>query len=164
MVIDLGILSIKLDVLVFQILNILLLLRIIRKLFGDTIVEQIAHFRKTKQEMLEADQALKKLAEQAQDMKEEIVNDGKKQKEEIIQHAHQVASHKEKEILEQAEHKAKNIIAQAQAKSQQMEEELKENYTHMVKTTAWSMVKKIFEKNPKAQETYVQTLVDEFQW
>jgi hypothetical protein len=75
MVIDLGILSIKLDVLVMQIINIRLLLRIIRKAFGDTIVAQIAHFRDTKKRLADADSTLKQIITEAEKARQEIISE-----------------------------------------------------------------------------------------
>jgi len=161
MVIDLGILSIKVDVLIIQIINIFLLLWIIRKAFGDTIVEQIAHFRETRLQLSNADKMLKENIEKAQLIKEEIVNEGLSQKKEIIQSAQVLASLKEKEIIEQAENTAKSIITQAEAKTRQMEIELKDSYLHMVKSSAWTMVKKIFENDPIAQDTYIKKVIND---
>lgn len=161
MVIDLGILSIKVDVLIFQIINILLLLWIIRKAFGDTIVNQIAHFRETKKKLADAEVTLKHIISEAEKTRQEIVNEWKLTKEQIITQAHLSAQYKEKEIIEYAEHKAKDIINQAQVKANTMEAEIKENYSHLIKQSAGAMVKKIFQKNPQAQEIYIKEVMQE---
>lgn len=158
MVIDLGILSIKVDVLIFQIINIMLLLWIIRKAFGDTIVDQIAHFRDTRKKMAEADLTLEELIADAEKEKQKIISDGIVTKEKIISEAHVLAQTKEKEILDQANTKAKHIVKQANAKAHEIENEIKDNYTHLVKQSAWSIVKKLFENNPEAQQEYMKTV------
>lgn len=160
MVIDLGILSIKVDVLIFQIINIIILLWIIRKAFGDTIVKQIEHFRDTRKQLADADITLKKIIDEAEQTKKEIIQEGKQTKEEIITHAHLTASNKEKELILQAEQKARELVNQATIKTQLMEEELKENYTHMVTQSAGAMVKKIFENDDQAQELYIKKAIE----
>lgn len=161
MVIDLGILSIKVDVLIFQIINIMLLLWIIRKAFGDTIVDQIAHFRDTRKKMADADATLKALVTEAENIKQEIIWDGRAMKETIISQAYITAQTKEKEIMEQAEQKAKYILEQAKVKADSMETEIKENYSYLVKQSAWSMVKKLFENDSTAQEAYMKVVIQD---
>lgn len=160
MVIDLGILSIKVDVLIIQIINIYLLFWIIKKAFGDTIVEQIAHFRDTRKKLSEADKKLKKVLSEAELTKQEIILEWKQIKEQIITNAHQLAQHKEKEILDQAERKAKEMVNQAMVKWIQIEQEIKDNYTHLLKESAWIMIKKVFEQDPQAQEAYLKIVTD----
>lgn len=161
MVIDLGILSIKVDVLIIQIINIMLLLWIIRKAFGDTIVAQIAHFRDTRKKLSEADVELKKIITEAEKTRQQIISEWKSTKEQIITQAHHLAQSKEKELIEQAERRAKDIIAQAQVKSLQMESEIKEHYASLIKQSAWAMLKKIFQKNPQAQDAYIKEVMQE---
>lgn len=73
MIIDLGPLTIKVDVLIVQLINLAILFWIFKKLFGDTLVKEIA---KRKEMTLKLEQAHKEydaLIAQAHSEKEELL-------------------------------------------------------------------------------------------
>ena len=136
MIIDLGPLTIKLDVLVVQIINVAILFFLFKKLFWDTLIEEISKRRAMTTKLEQADK--------------------------LVTEAQELAKQEQEKILSKAAHEAHTIVEKAQKEAAAQKRDFENSFEQGVKQSAFAMVKKLFASNSKASETYVSGLVDEF--
>jgi F0F1-type ATP synthase membrane subunit b/b' len=154
--------TIKLDVLLVQIIHIVLLFWIFRKLIGNSLAHALLE-RKNKVERLEhADAEYERILVEAQEAADAAIKAGVQRKEEIIAEAINIAKKREDEILLLAEKQAKAIQDAAVQKTLDIEKELKEGFIDGVKRTTKLVVNKLIKDDVALQNSYIDGLVNEF--
>lgn len=162
MIIDLGPLTIKLDVLVVQIINVSILFYFFKKLFGDTLIEEIAKRRAMTLKLEQADKEYASLIADAHAQKEQILAEALAHKKWVVAEAEDLAKQKKEEILAKASSEAKFLLDKAAKDAESQKQDMAKGFEQGVKQTALVMVKKLFTNNKQASTTYVTGLVDEF--
>lgn len=81
--------------------------------------------------------------------------DANTSKKSIIDEATIIAKNKADELIDQAKNKADSILSTAQVQAVSLKSELEDQYEHMVKFTAGSYLKKIFDDDPELQSVYL---------
>ncbi len=161
MIIPLWPLSIKLDVLVVQIINVLILFFIFRKLFGKTLVEEIQKRKDLTKKLQTAETEYDALIAKAYQEKEGILSEALSHKQHLIQEALSLAEDVKKQTIAKAETQAQDIIAKAQRETVAAKQELMAQYESGVKKTASLVVEKIFHTNTAVQESYIDMITKE---
>lgn len=154
--------TIKLDVLLVQILHVIILLWIFRKIIGTSLTEALLDRKKKIHKLQHADEVYQEMITKAQEEANEIVKEGVQRKEALIAEGSQLAQKKYDQILADAEHKAQRMVEEAMLKAESLQRELKDSYVEGVKKTAQLVVNKIFQDDVSLQDTYLQKLVEEF--
>lgn len=162
MIIDLGPLTIKLDVLLVQIINVAILFYFFKKLFGDTLIEEIAKRREMTLKLEQADKEYAALLAEASSKKDEILNDALSHKNKLIEEAKKIAEQEKERILLSAKNEADTVLLKAKKDADMKSRDLDNHFIDWVKITALSLVKKLFASKKDIQESYLQWLVDEF--
>ena len=161
MIIPLWPLSIKLDVLIVQIINVLILLYMFKKLFWKALVEEIQQRKALTKKLQNADAEYDALITKANAEKEEIIATAMAHKQHVMQEAMLVAEETKKNAIAKAEMQAQEIIEKAQKDTNTAREELLDHYESWIKQTAMQVVQKIFHNNTDVQEKYIDILVKE---
>lgn len=162
MIIDLGILTIKVDVLVVQIINIALLLLFFKKMIGNTLSEEVEKRKAMTIKLEQADKEYASLISEATEQKEKILEEALAHKKKLVSEATELAKQEQEKILEKASQDAHLIVEKAKKEAESQKRDFENNFEQWVKKSAFAMVKKLFTWNSKASETYVSGLVDEF--
>ena len=162
MIIDLGILTIKVDVLIVQIINIALLLMFFKKMIGNTLTEEVEKRKAMTLKLEQADKEYASLIAEATEKKEQILDEALAHKKKLVTEAQELAKQEQEKILGKATHEAHTIIEKAQKEAAAQKRDFENSFEQGVKQSAFAMVKKLFASNSKASETYVSGLVDEF--
>lgn len=162
MIVELWPLTIKVDVLIVQLINLAILFFIFKKLFGDTLVKEIAKRKEMTKRLEQADEEYNILINKAQEEKNAILEEALAKKNDILKEAKELADQQKAKTIEQAQQDAKNIITQANQEAELKSRDLESHFVQGVKTTALAMVKKLFSSNKNLQESYIEGLVEEF--
>lgn len=162
MIIDLGILTIKVDVLIVQIINITLLLLFFKKMIGNSLTKEVEKRKELTKRLEQADEEYNILINKAQEEKNALLEEALEKKNDILKEAKELAEQHKAKTIEQAQKDAKNIINQANQEAELKSRDLESHFVQGVKTTALAMVKKLFTSNKNLQESYVEGLVEEF--
>lgn len=162
MIIDLGPLTIKLDVLFVQIINVALLFYFFKKLFGDTLIEEIAKRRSLTLKLEQADKEYDALLSDAAAQKDAILAEALAHKKKLIEEAKNLAAQEKDKIILKAKTDADSIIAKAQKDAELQSRDLNLNFVQWVKSAAAAVVKKLFSHKNDIQESYIEELVTEF--
>ncbi len=162
MIIDLGILTIKVDVLVVQIINISLLLMFFRSIIGNTLAQEVEKRKAMTKKLEQADKEYDSLLADATAKKEEILGEALAHKKKLLDEAKELALQEKEKILLKANNEAEMIIDKAKKDSEIQSRDLDSNFVQGVKSASVSLVKKIFANKKDIQESYLQGLVEEF--
>ena len=162
MIIDLGPLTIKLDVLVVQIVNVAILFWLFKKLFGDTLLKEIAKRREMTAKLEQADKEYASLIAEASAKKEQIIEEALAHKKKLIDEAKEIATQEKEKLLMKANEEAEWIVEKANKEAELKSRDLDSNFIQWVKNTALTVVKKLFASKKDIQEWYVKGLVEEF--
>lgn len=162
MIIDLGILTIKVDVLIVQIINIALLLWFFKSLIGNSLALEVEKRRLMTKKLEQADQEYESLIAKANAEKDLILDDALSHKKSVLIEAAELANKQKQQILDKAESEAKKILDKAESESLSKSRDLETHFASGVKQAALSVVKKIFASKKDTQEAYLSWLVDEF--
>ena len=161
MIIPLGPLTIKLDVLVVQIINIALLLFLFKKLFGDAIVTEIKNRKELMSKISNADDEYKKIIDTAHEEKMKLIEEGKIHKAHLLQEAKTIAAQTEQSLKAKANDEAQAILVAAEKKAQSYKTQIDNDFIHAVKETAKTVVKKLINTDKEIQSQYLDQLVSE---
>ena len=161
MIIPLWPLSIKVDVLIVQIINVLILFFMFKKLFGKTLVDEIKKRKSLTKKLQSADIEYEALIAKAHTEKEAIIADALTHKQHLIQEAVLLAEEAKKQAIAKADAQAAEIIEKAQRDTSAAKQELLSHYEAWVKQTTMQVVEKIFHDNTQLQEKYIDLLVKE---
>ena len=162
MIIDLGPLTIKLDVLVVQIINVAILFYLFKKLFGDTLIEEIAKRREMTRKLEQADKEYASLIAQAHVQKDAILDEALAHKKALLAEANELANKQKQQIIAKAEKDAALIAEKAEKEAALKSRDLEQHFALGVKNTAFTLIKKLFHSKKDVQESYLSGLVDEF--
>lgn len=117
------------------------------------------------EELKKADNAayvFDEMVQKAEEEKHKILAEVAHHKESLIQEAVQVAHKKQESILEDAAKKAKIIVDEATQKIDSLEKQLKDGFIEWVKATTKLVVNKLVKEDVAVQNTYIDSLVNEF--
>lgn len=162
MIIDLGILTIKVDVLIVQIINIALLLIFFKKMIGNTLAEEVEKRKAMTLKLEQADKEYASLIAEASTKKEEIIEEALAHKRKLLEEAKEIASQEKEKTLLKANKEAELIVEKANKEAELKSRDLDSNFIQWVKNTALTVVKKLFASKKDIQEWYVKGLVEEF--
>lgn len=162
MIIDLGILTIKVDVLIVQIINIALLLMFFKKLIGNTLAEEVEKRKAMTHKLEKAEQEYDALIAEATAKKEAILAEALAHKKSVVAESVELAKQEGDKILAKATAEAKLLLDKAAKDAANEKKALEQHFEFGVKQSALAMVKKLFSSNKQASDTYVSGLVDEF--
>ena len=109
-----------------------------------------------------ADRVYQEMLGKAEQEKQHIIDEALTHKQTILEEAKILAEKRDHELLESTKIQAENILHEAHKKAEQIESQLKEWFIDGVKRTAYTVVKKLFQKDVSLDEKYVETLVHEF--
>lgn len=162
MIIDLGPLTIKLDVLIIQFINIGILLYLFNKLFGETLIAEIAERRAMTRKLEQAEKEYAALLAEANAQKDAIIKEALEHKKSIIEEASRLAKNERAAIVEKAKQEADLIVLKAQRDAEAQKKDIEQKFEQWVKSTAVAMLKKLFASNKQVSDMYIAWLVDEF--
>lgn len=145
-----------------QLLNLILFFWLFKYLFGWKIIWELQERKKLISKLQNAEQEYGAIVKNAQDTAAALLVEANDRKKAIIDDATAIAKQKTEELIAQATNKADSIAQQAIIQANALEYDLKENYEVMVKTTAGSYLKKIFDKEPELQSAYVDKITKGF--
>jgi F0F1-type ATP synthase membrane subunit b/b' len=128
MIIDLGPLTIKLDVLIVQIINVLILFYLFNKLFGKELLAEIAERRAMTRRLEQAEKEYASLIAQAHAEKDAIINDALEHKKSLLDEASRLAKRERDEIVEKAIKDAERIVLQAQQDIESQKKDIERNF------------------------------------
>ncbi len=159
--IPLGPLTIKIDVLIVQIINIAILIFLFKKLFGDAIIAEIKTRKELMHKLSNADGEYKAIIEEGNKEKAKLIEEGKTHKSHLMQEATVAAKKTEEALVAKAQEQAQTIVTNAESKLQVMEKNLMNDFESSVKQTAKMVVKKLIKSDKDIQSAYLDTLVKE---
>jgi F0F1-type ATP synthase membrane subunit b/b' len=161
MIIDLWPLSIKIDVLIVQIINVAILLYIFKKLFGKTLEQEIAKRRELTRKLQSAEVEYNAVIAQATHEKEVMLAEATEHKKHLLVEATALAQKQRESILTEANTQANRIMQKAEQEAAVLRHDLEKNRENSIKQTAGMIVKNIFKKDVSLQQEYVDMLIKE---
>lgn len=139
-----------------QALNLLLFFAIFYFGFAKSIVASLQSRKDLIKKLQFADQEYQTIIGNANQASKEIIDEANSSKKSMIEEAQMLAKQKADEIIWTASNKAESIVSDAKVQANSLESEIKSNYESLVKTTAGSYLKKIFDKEPDLQSAYIK--------
>ncbi len=143
-----------------QALNLLIFFAIFYFGFAKSIVNSLQSRKDLIKKLQFADQEYETIIENATQASKEIIEEANMSKKAMIEEAQMLAKQKADEILASASNKAESLVSDAKVQANLLESEIKSNYESLVKTTAGSYLKKIFDKEPDLQSAYIKKISD----
>ncbi len=153
--------SIRIDILITQIANFLLLFFVTKRLFGDKFVKSIEERKKLIKKLKNADDEYIRLIELARKESDNIISKANKQKESIIEEGKTLAEQERKLAIELGNTQKDLIIQEAQQKSEKMLNTSQEQRINSVVETAKLVVKKIFNSQKELKDAYLELITAE---
>jgi F-type H+-transporting ATPase subunit b len=153
--------TIKLDVLLVQLLHIAILFWIFKKYISVPLTELLLERRNNLDKIANADADYAKSLAEAKAKADVIVQEGLKHKQSIIEEATLTAQKKADELLASANKQAGNITESASKQAETMKVELQNSWMDGVKQTAEVVVKRLFNKDVALNKEYLDMLVKE---
>lgn len=145
-----------------QLLNIGIFFFFFIKFAGNAISKQIQSRIEKEKKLAQADEEYVRLIADAELKKKEILDEALTHKNQIVGEGKALAEQEQHKIMEQATRDAKNLLEKAAQDAEMKWRDLDAHFEQGVKTTALSVVKKLFASKKDLQEWYLNTLVDEF--
>lgn len=142
-----------------QALNLLIFFSIFYFGFAKKIVDSLSERKSLIAKLQNADNEYKTIVSNAESAAKEIIWEANTMKKGILDEANMLAKQKSDVTLEEAEQRAWSILQTAQVQAKTLEQDLKNNYETMVKTTAGSYLKKIFDNEPDMQTSYLEKVI-----
>ena len=153
--------SIRIDILITQIANFLLLFFVTKRLFGDKFVKSIEERKKLIKKLKNADDEYIRLIELARKESDNIISKANKQKESIIEEGKTLAEQERKLAIELGNTQKDLIIQEAQQKSEKMLNTSQEQRINSVVETTKLVVKKIFNSQKELKDAYLELITAE---
>jgi F0F1-type ATP synthase membrane subunit b/b' len=147
---------------VVQIVNIALFFFLFIKFAGNAISKALDEKIQKEKKLADADNEYTRLMAEAQFNKERLLEEALFHKQQLISEAKELAHQERLRVLEQANCEAKLIIDKAIQEAELKWRDLDSHFVQGVKTTAYSIIKKLFSSQKDIQESYLNILVDEF--
>jgi len=153
--------SLKIDVLLIQIVNVLILFWIFKKFIGDTLTREITERQSLIKKLEAADEEYEKRIAEAEKKAAAIFAHAKEEKKNLIQEGKELWEKRQQEAIEAATLEANKIRKDAEEKASKTEADLEKNFESSVKQTAFMVIKKLFNEKKDLQEEYVTKLIQE---
>ena len=147
---------------VIQILNIAVFFFFFVKFAGNAISKAIQDKIDKEKKLADADSEYIRLIADAEQHKKSLLDEALAHKNQIVAEGKALAEQEQQKILEQATRDAKIIVDKATQDADLKGRDLDAHFEQGVKTTALSVVKKLFASQKNMQEGYLNSLVDEF--
>lgn len=154
--------TLKLDVLIVQIIHIAILFWIFKKIIGDSLANALTERKDLMKKLEHAEDVFKQRIKDAEEEAEKIIQEGLNKKVSIIAEAGAVATKRQQEILDEASRKAESVLHDAEKRAQALSDDLEKNFTDGLKKTAVSVVKKLIWGNKELENAYLDSVVKEF--
>jgi|GEM_PF-1003597 len=151
-------LGIKLDVLVAQIINLIILFLVFKYFVGNKLSAALQERKAKLLKLEEAEEAYAELIAQANTERDVMIADASQSKKNMIEEAKQLAEAKKAEIISLAQQEAATIKAKADQAQKAQSDELYSNFESMVKSTAAAALKKLIPGKTDAHQSYVQEI------
>lgn len=145
-----------------QLANIALFFFLFIKFAWNQISKALDEKIQKEKKLADADNEYARLMADAQSHKERLLDEALSHKKQLVSEAKELAEQEKTKILEQANRDAQIIIDKASHEAELKWRDLDAHFVEGVKTTAQSIVKKLFSSQKDVQESYLNTLVDEF--
>lgn len=142
-----------------QAANLIIFFLVFKYFFAKKIVDGLMGRKDLIAKLQHAEDEYRTIVNNAESAAKEIIWDAQQSKRSIIDEAAVLAKQKADEILAEAGNKADSIVETATVWVKSIENDLKNNYETMVKTTAGSYLKKIFDAEPDMQNAYMEKVV-----
>lgn len=143
-----------------QAVNLIIFFLIFKYFFAKKIVDGLSERKDLIAKLQNADEEYKTIVTSAESAAKEIIWEANTMKKEIIDEANMLAKQKAEALIWEAELKAWNMLKTTEVQIKGLEQDLKDNYEIMVKTTAGSYLKKIFDKEPDMQSAYLEKVIN----
>lgn len=147
---------------VFQMLNIAIFFFFFIKFAGNAISKSIQDKIDKEKKLADADAEYARLIADAQEQKKVLLDEALTHKNQLVAEGKALADTEYKKIVEQATRDSKNILDKAVQDAELKGRDLDAHFEQGVKSTALSVIKKLFASDKKLQEGYLDSLVDEF--
>lgn len=138
-----------------QAINLIIFFCIFYFWFAKKISDWLSDRKELIKKLQTADEEYQSIVKNAERAAKEIILDANTSKKSIIDEATIIAKNKADELIDQAKNKADSILSTAQVQAVSLKSELEDQYEHMVKFTAGSYLKKIFDDDPELQSVYL---------
>ena len=135
--------TLKLDVLIVQIIHIAILFFFFKKIIGDSLANALTERKDLMKKLEHAEDVFKQRIKDADEEAEKIIQEGLNKKISIIAEAGAVATKRQQEMLDEASRKAEGVLHDAEKRAKALSDDLEKNFTDGLKKTAVSLVKKL---------------------
>ncbi len=159
MLIPLWPLTIKLDVLFVQIVNVFLLLFIFKKLFGDILLREILEKKQLIQKLKNTQVEYNQIIADAESKKLDILHAAYQEKNDILSEAKVIWEKNKQHLIAQGQEEAWTIIENAQQHSKKMEKTLLESWESDLKHSTAIVVKKLIHTDKELQSQYLGSII-----
>ncbi len=154
--------TLKLDVLIIQIINIGILFWLFKKLIGGFLIQEIKERKDLMKKLEHAEDAFKQRMREAEEEAEKIIQESLDKKTSIIAEAGAIATKRQQEMLDEASRKAQSVLNDAEKRAKAFNDDLEKNFVDGVKKTTMSVVKKLVHGNKELESAYLDSVVNEF--
>lgn len=154
--------TLKLDVLLIQILHIVILFWIFKKIIGDSLANALMERKWLMHKLEHAEEVFKQRIKEAEEEAEKIRQEALANKISIIAEAGIVAAKKQEQILDDASRKAEDLLNDAEKRAKALGDDLEKNFVDGVKKTAITVVKKLINNSKELENAYLESIVKEF--
>lgn len=153
--------NIKLDVLLVQIVHVLILFWVFKKLIWNSLTDALQNRKSLMSKLLDADKVYEQALTDAQQKADEIIQDWMQHRNKLIEEGKLLAEQKAEEVIEKARHDADSLIAKIKADEDQMRRDLEENFAMWVRRTTEVVVKKLLKEDTALKNEYMDQLIKE---
>ena len=153
--------DIKLDLLIAQIINFLVIFFIFKHFLWNKIVAEIEKRKILLQKIKNAEDEYKNIIQTANGEASEIINKALDHKSAILEESKKIADQDKVRIIDAANKKAEEIYDQTKISWEKLKKELTDSWEEWVKSTAKLVVKKLFEDDVKLQDGYISKIIKE---
>lgn len=153
--------TIKLDVLIIQIINIGILYWLLKKFVANMLVSYIQEKREQMRKLHDAQSVYQEYVDQGEAQKAKLIEEGKTHKQHLMQEATTVVEQAKEKMMEKAQHDADAVVKKAHDQVKVLEKDLADNREKSVKHTAQLVVKKLFKQDRELQSQYLDSIISE---
>lgn len=153
--------SLKLDVLLIQLINIWILFFLFKKFAWTMLTNEIKRRKALIKKLESATAEYDKMIKEAKEQSHIIIEEGKTKRDELIAYAESVWEKRKEELIQSGHLKADTILDQAKAKAVLMSQEIEKSFVDSVKVVANATIKKIFWEKKDLQDEYINNIINE---
>lgn len=153
--------TIKLDVLIVQIINIGILFYIFKKFLGKPLAQEIKRRRNLMDQLHNAQHEYQVMIDQANNEKESIISDALKHKNHLLEQARIAALKIHDDMIIKAEEEGKNLLSHAQVQAKKIEKEVLDHRESNIKHTTQVVVTKLLGNESHLKDAYISQLIKE---